>query len=71
MQDEPGGDNASSMSDGSTSIASSRRSSAYRGVEKATAARTAMLEAEAEAKRASARLVDTRAECNEQHKVIT
>ena len=34
MQDDPGGDNASSMSDGSTSIASWRRSWAYRDVEK-------------------------------------
>ena len=54
-----------------TSTTSSRRSSAYRAVEEAAAARTAMLQAEAEAQRALARLADTRAECNEQHKVMT
>ena len=57
--------------DGVTSTTSSRRSSAYRAVEEAAAARTAMLQAETEAQRALARLADTRAECNEQHKVMT
>ena len=57
--------------DGTTSTTSSRRSSAYRAVEEAAAARTAMLRAETEAPRALARLADTRAECNEQHKVMT
>ena len=57
--------------DGATSTTSSRRSSAYRAVEEAAAARTAMLQAETEAQRALARLADTRAECNEQHKVMT
>ena len=57
--------------DGTASTTSSRRSSAYRAVEEAAAARTAMLQAEAEAQRALARLADTRAECNEQHKVMT
>ena len=57
--------------DGATSTTSSRRSSAYRAVEEAAAARTSMLEAEAEAQRALARLADTRAECNEQHKIMT
>ena len=70
MQDELDRDNAQSIRDGTTSIASSRRSSAYRAAEEATAARTAMLQAEAETQRALARLVDNRAECNEQHKVM-
>ena len=39
-------------------------------MEEAAAARTAKLPAEAEAQRALARLADTRAECNEQQKVI-
>ena len=39
-------------------------------MEKASAAGTAILEAETEANRASARLVDTRSECGEQHKAI-
>ena len=56
---------------GATSTTSSRRSSAYRAVEEAAAARTAMLQSETEAQRALARLADTRAECNEQHKVMT
>ena len=55
--------------DGTASTTSSRRS--YRAVEEAAAARSAMLQAEAEAQRALARLADTRAECNEQHKVMT
>ena len=66
-----GGDDALSTRDGATSVGSSPRSSAYRAVEEAAAARTAMLNAEAEAKRALARLADTRAECNEQHQAIT
>ena len=57
--------------DGTASTTSSRRSSAYRAVEEAAAARTALFQAEAEAQRALARLADTRAECNEQHKVMT
>ena len=57
--------------DGTASSTSSRRSSAYRAVAEAAAARTAMLQAEAEAQRALARLADARAECNEQHKVMT
>ena len=57
--------------DSTTSTTSSRRSSAYRAVEEAAAARTAMLQAEAEAQRAQARMADTRAECHEQHKVMT
>ena len=57
--------------DGTTSTTSSRRSSAYRAIEEAAAGRTAMLQAEAEAQRALARLADTRAECNEQYKVMT
>ena len=42
----------------------------YWAVEEAAAARTAKVEAEAEAKRAFARLGDTRAECGEQHRAI-
>ena len=49
MQDELDRDNAQSIRDGATSIAYSRRSSAYRAVEEAAAARTAMLQADAEA----------------------
>ena len=65
-QDELGGDNANSVSDGATFVASSRRSSsAYRAVEETAAAKTIMLEAEAEAKRALARLADARTECSE------
>ena len=71
MQDELGGDSASSIHDGATSIASSRRSSAYRAVDEAAAAQTAMLEAEAETQQDLARLAHTRAECKEQHMVIT
>ena len=56
-----------SIRDGTTSIASSRRSSAYRAVEEAAAARTAMLQAEAKAQRTLVRLADIRAECSEQH----
>ena len=70
MQDELDRDNELSICDGTTSIASSRRLSAYRAVEEAAAAGTAMRQAEAEAQRALARLADTRAECNEQHKVM-
>ena len=62
--------NASSVREGTISTTSSRQSSAFRAVEEAAAARTAMLHAEAEAQRALARLADTRAECNEQHKVV-
>ena len=54
-----GGDNAPSVRDGATFIASSQRSSAYRVVEEAVAARTAMPEAEGESKRALTRLADT------------
>ena len=61
----------SSFRDGTVSTTSSRRSSAYWAVQEAAAARTAMLQAEAEAQRALARLADTRTECNEQHKVKT
>ena len=58
--------------DGATSTTSSRRSSAYRTVEEVAAARTAMLQAETEAQRALADTrADTRAECNEQHKIMT
>ena len=71
VQDELTRENASSYRDGTVSTTSSRSSSAYRVVEEAAAARTAMLQAEAEAQRALARLTDTRAECNEQHKVMT
>ena len=49
MQDESNRDNAQSIRDGTTSIASSRKSSAYRAVEEAEPARTAMLQAETEA----------------------
>ena len=71
VQDELTRENASSCRDGTASTTSSRRSSVYRAVEEAAAARTAMLQAEAEAQRALARLADTRAECIEQHKVMT
>ena len=71
MQDELGGRNAPSMRDGATSVASLRRSSIYRAVEEAAEARTAKLPAELEAQRALARLADSGAECNEQHKVVT
>ena len=71
VQDELIRENASSYRDGTASTTSSRRSLAYRAVEEAAAARTAMLQAEAEAQRALARLADTRADCNEQHKVMT
>ena len=71
MQDELDCANAQSFRDCATSMASSRRSSAYRAVEVAAAARTAMLQAEAEAQRAFARLADTRAESNEQHNAMT
>ena len=70
MENELNRDNASSVRDATISITSSRRSSAFRAVEEAAAARTAKLPAEAEAQRALARLADTRAECNEQQKVI-
>ena len=70
MQDELNRDNAQSIRHYSTSIASSRKSLAYRAVEEAAAARTAMLQAQAAAQRALARLADTRAECNELHKVM-
>ena len=71
VQEELARDSASSYRDGTTSSTSSRRSSTYRAVEEAAAARTAMLKAEAEAQRALARLADTRAESNEQHQSIT
>ena len=71
VQDELTRENASSFRDGTVPTTSSRLSSVYRAVEEAAAARTAMLQAEAEAQRASARLADTRVECNEQNKVIT
>ena len=66
VQDELTRENASLCRDGTASATSSRRSSPYRAVEEAAAARTAMLQSEAEAQRALARLADTRAECNEQ-----
>ena len=65
VQEELARDSASSYRDGTTSSTSSRRSAAYRAVEEAAAARTAMPKAEAEAQRALARLADTRVECNE------
>ena len=70
MENELNRDNASSVRDATISITSSRRSSAFGAVEEAAAFRTVKLPAEAEAQRALARLADTRAECNEQHKVI-
>ena len=42
MQDELDPDNAQTIRDGATSTASSRRSSEYRAVEEAAAAKTAM-----------------------------
>ena len=71
MQDDLDRDDTQSIRDSTSSISSSRRSSAYRTVEQAAVARTAMLQAKTEAQRALARLEDTRAQCNEQHKVIT
>ena len=71
VQDELTRENASSYRDGTMSTTSSRRSSAYRAVEEAAAARTAMLQAEAEAQRVLAHLADTPAECKEQHKAMT
>ena len=71
VHDELTRENASSYRGGTVSTTSSRRSSAYRAVEEAVAARTAMLQAEAGAQRALARLADTRTECNEQHNVMT
>ena len=62
--------NASSIRDGTISTTSSRRFLAFSAVEEAAAARTALLQAEAEAQRALAGLADTRAECNDQHKVM-
>ena len=70
VEEELNRDNTSSIRDGTISNTSSRRSSVFRAVEEAAAARTAMLQAEAEARRALARLLDTRAECNEQHKIM-
>ena len=67
VQDELTRENASSYRDGTVSTTSSRRSLAYRAVEEVAAPRTAMLQAEAEAQRALARLADTGAECIEQH----
>ena len=63
VESELNRDNASSFRDGTISTTSPRRSSAFRAVEVAAAARTAMLQAEADAQRALARLADTRAEC--------
>ena len=55
-------DNASSIRDGTISTTtSSRRSSEFRAVEEAAVARTARLQAEAEAQRALARIAGTRA----------
>ena len=71
VQDELTRENASPYCDGIVSTTSSRRSSVNLAFEEAAAARTAMLQAEAEAQRALARLADTRAECNEEHKVMT
>ena len=70
MENELNRDDASSVSDGTISTTSSRQSSTFRAVEEATAARTAMLQAEDEAQRALACLAHTRPECNEQHKVM-
>ena len=70
VENELNRDNASSVCDSTVSTSSSRRSSACRAVEEAAAARSAILQAEAEAQRALARLAETRAECNEQHKVM-
>ena len=70
MRDEIGGDNKPSVRYGATSIAFSRRSPTDWDVEEAAASRTAMLDAEAEANCALARLADTRAQCSEQHKAI-
>ena len=66
VQDE----NAPSVRDGATSVASSRPSSAYRAVEEAAAERTAVLEAETVAKRQLPRLAETRAVCGEQHRAV-
>ena len=71
VESELSHDNASSNREGTISTTSSRRSSAFRAVEEAAAARTAMLQAEAEAQRGLAPLADIRAECNEQHNVLT
>ena len=71
VQNELTRENASSYRDGTVSTTSPRRSSPYRAVDEAAAARTAKIQAEAEAQLALAHLADTRAECNEQHKVMT
>ena len=70
MESELNDYNASSVRECTVSTTYSRRSSAFRAVEEAAAARTAKLQAEAEAQRAIAHLADIRAECNEQHKVM-
>ena len=70
VQNELTRENVSSYRDSTVSTTSSRRSSPYRAVDEAAAARTAMIQAEAEAQLALAHLADTRAECNEQHKVM-
>ena len=62
VQDELARNSASSYRDGTASTTSSRRSSAFRAVVEAAAARKAMLQAEVEAQRALARMADTRAE---------
>ena len=70
MRDEMGGDNAHYVRDDVTSVASLRRSSSYRAAEEVAAGRTAVLEAEDETERASARPAETRAECMKQHKAM-
>ena len=67
VESELNRDNASSVRDGTISTTSSdglRRFAPWK------MPRAAMLQAEAEAQRALVRLADTRAECNEQHKVM-
>ena len=63
MQDDLERDNAQSIRDGNTSIASSRRSLAYRAVEEVAAVRTSLFSAEAEEQQTLARLANSRAEC--------
>ena len=69
MQDELDRDDAQSMRDGTTSLASYEDHRRI-AVEEAAEARTAMLQAAVEAQRALAHSADTRAEWNEQHKVM-
>ena len=69
MQDESNPDNAQSKRDGTTSIASSRKSSEYRAVEEAATARTAMLQAETEAMQSSVK--DSLRATSQQHTMQT